>query len=378
MGSSPAAGCGEGRTGMGKLLVGRPTLTMEFLVSAPLDFVVTLVLVYRAPEMGARADDWCIATRDALDAGSARTLETIYGSSGRSIYFAEELLMPFDPLAHEHREATYATYRAYLAHQSPAWYLNALKRALRRVHHEQGVSVPEPADGDRAAWERFLTPGITRAKLADIVAFALHPADLKAAVLALYDTYEERFHAADFAAVREPLHGAAERAERLHESYLDEAFADMTGNRLPPEIEDAAREVERATFVPCAHLGPYLSYVLYPPELVVYFDATRPLGRPARNGRAAEEPLANADLAALRALADGTRLRIVAILRESELYAQEVVARLGISQSAVSRHLSMLESAGIVRVRPANGMKYYAVNTVRLKQLAESLGRLGE
>jgi DNA-binding transcriptional ArsR family regulator len=54
------------------------------------------------------------------------------------------------------------------------------------------------------------------------------------------------------------------------------------------------------------------------------------------------------------------------------------VARLGISQSAVSRHLSMLESAGIVRVRPANGMKYYAVNTVRLKQLAESLGRLGE
>jgi DNA-binding transcriptional ArsR family regulator len=363
---------------MGKLLVGRPTLTMEFLVSAPLDLVVTLVLVYRAPEMGARADDWCIATRGALDAGSVRTLETIYGSSGRSIYFAEELLMPFDPLSTARRDATYATYRAYLTNQSPAWYLNALKRAARRVQHEQGEPLPEPADGDRAAWERFLAPGITRAKLADIVALALHPADLKAAVLALYDTYEERFHAADFAASWEPLHGAAERAERLHESYLDEAFADMTGNRLPPEIEHAAREVERATFVPCAHLGPYLSYVLYPPELVVYFDATRPLGRPARNGRAAEEPLANADLAALRALADGTRLRIVAILRESELYAQEVVARLGISQSAVSRHLSMLESAGIVRVRPANGMKYYAVNTVRLKQLAESLGRLGE
>jgi DNA-binding transcriptional ArsR family regulator len=214
--------------------------------------------------------------------------------------------------------------------------------------------------------------------LADIVSLALHPENLKATVLALYDRYEERFHAADFAAAREPLHGAAERAERLHESYLGEAFADMTGNRLPPEIEHAAREVARATFVPCAHLGPYLSYVLYPPELVVYFDATRPLGRPARNGRAAEEPVVDTDLAALRALADGTRLRIVAILREGELYAQEVVARLGISQSAVSRHLSMLESAGIVRVRPANGMKYYAVNAARLKQLAESLGNLAE
>ncbi len=366
---------------MGKLLVGRPTLTMEFVVSAPLDLVVTLVLVYRAPEMGAQADAWCRTTRATLDSAHAHTLDTLYGSSGRNIYFAEELLMSFDPLAPDRRNATYATYRAALAHQSPAWFQNALKRALRRVHHDQSdtaATFSDPADGDRSAWERFLAPGITRAKLEDIVALAMHPADLKAKALALFDIYEEQFHAADFAAAFEPLHGAAERAERLHESYLDEAFADMTGNRLPLEIEDAAREVERATFVPCAHLGPFLSYVLYPPELIVYFDATRPLGRPARNGRATEEPTAAGDLAALRALADGTRLKIVAILRDGELYAQEVVARLGISQSAVSRHLSLLESAGIVRVRPANGMKYYAVNAGRVKQLAESLGHLAE
>jgi ArsR family transcriptional regulator len=369
---------GRDAEGMGKLVVGRPTLTMEFVVSAPLDLVVTLVLVYRAPEMGAQADAWCTATRAALDSESAQMLDTLYGSSGRSIYFAEELLMSFDPLSPDRRNATYDTYRAALAHQSPAWFQNALKRALRRVHNELGEVLPDPADGDRAAWERFLAPGITRANLAAIVALAMHPADLKAKTLALYDRYEEQFHAADFAASLEPLHGAAERAERLHESYLDEAFADMTGNRLPPEIEHAAREVERATFVPCAHLGPFLSYVLYPPELVVYFDATRPLGRPARNERLAEEPVASGDLAALRALADGTRLRIIAILRSGELYAQEIVARLGISQSAVSRHLSMLESAGIVRVRPANGMKYYAVNVGRLKQLAESLGHLAE
>ena len=363
---------------MGKLLVGRPTLTMEFVVSAPLDFVVTLVLVYRAPEMGAQADPWCAKTRAALDPADARALDTLYGCSGRGIYLAEELLMPFAPLAPERRQAGQAAYRAFLEAQSPGWYREALKRALRRVHHEQGAAQPDPADDDRAAWGRFLAPGITRAVLDDVLALALDPAALKGAVLALYDRYEEHFHSADFAAATGTLHGAAERAERLHESYLDEAFADMTGNRLPPEIEQAAREVERATFVPCAHLGPYLSYVLYPPELIVYFDATRPLERPARNGRVAEEPGASADLAALRALADGTRLRIVAILRENELYAQEVVARLGISQSAVSRHLSMLESAGIVRVRPANGMKYYAINAPRLKQLAESLGRLAE
>lgn len=351
---------------------------MEFVVSAPFDFVETLVLVYRVPEMGAEADDWCAATRAALDPASIQTLDTIYGCSGRGIYFAEELLMPYGPLASSPRDTTFEAYRAYLGNQSAVWYLNALKRALRRFHHEHGNDLPEPADGDRTAWKRFIAPGITRARLADAVALAMDPVEMKTRILSLFDTFEQRFHAADFAASLGTLHGAAERAERLHESYLDQAFADMTGNRLPEEIEKAAREVERATFVPCVHLGQFLSYVLYPPELIVYFDATRPLGRPSRNGRTPDEPVTSGDLPALRALADGTRLRIIEILRDGELYAQEVVARLGISQSAVSRHLSMLESAGIVRVRPANGMKYYAVNAARLRQLAESLGHLAE
>jgi ArsR family transcriptional regulator len=364
---------------MGKLLVGRPTLAMEFVVSAPLDLVVTLVLVYRAPEMGAQADPWCAATREAMGPELRQLLDTLYGCSGRGIYFAEELLMGFDPLAPDRRDAEYAAYRAYLANQTPEWFVEALRRAVRRVQQEVRDVRPDPAPGDRAAWQQFIEPGLQRADPTEIVRYATNPADLKAAVLTLYDAYEERFHAADFAAASEALHGAAERAERLHESYLDEAFADMTGYRLPPEIEHAAREVERAIFVPCAHLGPFLSYVLYPPELVVYFDAARPLDRPVRqNGRVVEEQATEGDLAALRALADGTRLKIIAILRERELYAQEVVGRLGISQSAVSRHLSMLESAGIVRVRPANGMKYYAVNSPRLKQLADALARMAE
>ena len=83
-------------------------------------------------------------------------------------------------------------------------------------------------------------------------------------------------------------------------------------------------------------------------------------------------------LPGVRALADGTRLRIIEMLRGTELYAQEIVGRLGISQSAVSRHLAMLEAADIVSVRPSNGMKYYAINARRLRQLAEELERIGQ
>ncbi len=362
---------------MGKLLVGRPTLAMEFVVSAPLDFIATLVLVYRVPELGDTADAWTIAARAALDPGSLATLETLFGCSGRAVYLAEELVMPFRPLDAANHGATYADFRADLAVQSPEWFRDALMRAVQRVRRDDMLPDDRPETDDRAAWEQFLAPALTRAHADDALALALHPSDMKARILALFDTFEECCHAADFAQTQEMLGRAAERAERLHESSLAEAFAEMTGNRLPPDIEHAAREVERAAFVPCAHLGKYLSFVLYPPDLVVYFDATRPLDRPARAARPTDA--AGGDLAALRALADSTRLRIVEILHTSgELYAQEIVARLGISQSAVSRHLGMLEGAGVVRVRPANGMKYYAVHAARLQQLADALRTFAE
>jgi ArsR family transcriptional regulator len=87
----------------------------------------------------------------------------------------------------------------------------------------------------------------------------------------------------------------------------------------------------------------------------------------------AQEPL----LEALRALGDQNRLHILELLSEGELYAQEIVGRLGIAQSAVSRHLSLLERAGLVKVRPRGGMKYYAVEETQLKSVAGSLCRLG-
>jgi DNA-binding transcriptional ArsR family regulator len=59
------------------------------------------------------------------------------------------------------------------------------------------------------------------------------------------------------------------------------------------------------------------------------------------------------------------------------LYAQEIVARLGVAQSAASRHLSQLERAGIVTVAARRGSKYYAVNGDRLEALASALTERG-
>ena len=51
---------------------------------------------------------------------------------------------------------------------------------------------------------------------------------------------------------------------------------------------------------------------------------------------------------ALKAAGDGTRLRILKMLEPGSLCVCQVVEALGLSQSTVSKHLSVLESAGLV------------------------------
>ena len=49
-----------------------------------------------------------------------------------------------------------------------------------------------------------------------------------------------------------------------------------------------------------------------------------------------------------KALADGTRLKIIGLLLERELCVCEIVDILGMSQPRISRHLKILEQAGIL------------------------------
>jgi ArsR family transcriptional regulator len=52
-----------------------------------------------------------------------------------------------------------------------------------------------------------------------------------------------------------------------------------------------------------------------------------------------------------KALADETRVRIVAVLAHGELCVCHIEAVLGLPQPTVSRHLAVLRSAGVVEVR---------------------------
>ena len=76
------------------------------------------------------------------------------------------------------------------------------------------------------------------------------------------------------------------------------------------------------------------------------------------------------------ALADETRLRIVRLISdEGEMRSQEVMDRLSLSQSAASRHLTQLVSAGYLTVRKDAGAKSYRVDPDSVRKTTESFRR---
>ncbi len=53
-------------------------------------------------------------------------------------------------------------------------------------------------------------------------------------------------------------------------------------------------------------------------------------------------------LKGLKAIADGTRLKIIKLLLQKDFCVRGLAKRLGISESAVSQHLKILRKAGLV------------------------------
>src|SRR5262245_55646073 len=68
-------------------------------------------------------------------------------------------------------------------------------------------------------------------------------------------------------------------------------------------------------------------------------------------------------------LADPSRLQIVESLLGGEQAVNDLVAGMEIHQSGVSRHLRILENAGIVRVRPDGPRRLYSLRPGPFREL---------
>ncbi len=81
-------------------------------------------------------------------------------------------------------------------------------------------------------------------------------------------------------------------------------------------------------------------------------------------------------LAALRALSEPLRWRIVELLADEELCVCHVVEELGVAQPLVSHHLRILRDAGLVETERYRYWTYYRLRPGALAPLRDRLERI--
>lgn len=79
------------------------------------------------------------------------------------------------------------------------------------------------------------------------------------------------------------------------------------------------------------------------------------------------------NISAFQVLFDANRLQIVELLLTKERAVNDLVARMPIQQSGVSRHLRILEEAGFVQTRAVGVKRIYSLRPERFKELDQWL-----
>ena len=78
----------------------------------------------------------------------------------------------------------------------------------------------------------------------------------------------------------------------------------------------------------------------------------------------------------MKALADPTRREILHLLKSGRLAAGEITERFPVSAAAISRHLSVLKEADLIRDTREGKYIYYDLNTSVLEELTLWLAEL--
>ena len=152
-----------------------------------------------------------------------------------------------------------------------------------------------------------------------------------------------------------------------------EAVEWVTGQELEGEHWDRVfEESERIVLVPSVHVGPYKGKYREGGKLWLIFGARLPEG-----SRYYAPDLSRAEIVVrLSALADDNRLRILQSVAEAgELASQDIMAGLGLSQSAASRHLKQLSATGYLAERRCGGAKCYQLEPKRIEDTLKAVSR---
>jgi DNA-binding transcriptional ArsR family regulator len=339
-------------------------LKTDFVVSMPHSLLATAGLMCAVPRFEGLGD-WLREGRAQLPADLRDELCLLITFPGGYHRFTAELIacLPID--------APQMDWDQLLAHLRaiPAEdYRQIALRALARG------ATPPPKPGevtnllDRPAeWAAYLAEIETEVAPETVAALLHDGMTLKGRVIEALSRFWDDVYAQEFQATR-PLmeRSVAHHQAQAHSPVFRDVFTAVTGRLVPQGIAELLPAITQVTFIPSCYVGPYVAYTYHAEKLILYYNCrSTPAGPAIADSAALYAPL--------KALADETRLQILNLLRDQELYAQEIVDRLDISQPAVSRHLNLMAASGVLRMRREGNTKYYAIDRETLARVADAL-----
>lgn len=191
----------------------------------------------------------------------------------------------------------------------------------------------------------------------------LDPMELKAQLVQLLQHFYEAVYAPEEERVRPLLLEDAHRKRRRALKLPPEAFVEEVTGGLALDPTMAAEVV----------VAP--SYFVRPYNLIADHGDVRTYITPIGSEAAAADP-EEVVLRAAKALADATRLRILRLVSEQEMYVQQIAEVLGASHVTVLHHLATLRAARLVRAVERRNLKYYALRPEGLAELEAALVRV--
>ncbi len=358
---------------MAELLRSRPALKASWIASVGLDLLATSSLVTIVHDFEGLGS-WLLEAHAALPPRLRRDLElglraTNYPQA--TVETVAAAVLGEGQAGHTDIGSFFEALAALDAVTCRSKLETILAKSIARHNVTVEQSAADLLDDDEAL-EAVLRHLRTPVDIDDAVQLLRRPPEWRDLLLDALRRFWERLYREQWANTYEQL---ARNVEHHHNQQYPADFAGIftavTGRQVPERVQPYIADIERIRFVPSLYLGPYVSFVFDGPTATIFYNGS---GTPVAEAadRHHLEELYNP----LTALADKTRLAILAMLNGRELYAQEIVERLGISQSAVSRHLQLMVDVKVLNVRRGErGAKYYSINTAQLRRVADWLSK---
>lgn len=362
------------------LLTCAPAITAEFHVSFPQDLVTSLSLLCLVDAFEGLSD-WVYRTAAALSDEFKAELETLAYPIKWCFRRQDSLIWRLSPSHPAH-----ADWSAFLAHLEGTPAAEFQRVLLLNLAKDAGETVP-PIDPDET-WLRRMLGLVGRLEMEkwgqvssgfldeeQFSGLVQRPQVLKDRLISLLSRFWNEYYRQDFEARRQALsYSVSYHRRQTYPRNFGDLFRQVTGRVPSPAVRDYVQEhlaeIERVIFSPCAHLGLYFQITLLYPTMVVAFNYRTTPAQEAEGSAAVEL------FPPLKALADESRLHILSLLQEGEMYAQQIVEAVDLSQSTISRHLQLLERTEVLNSRQERGMKFYSINRARGRVILDVLRRL--